>query len=548
MKKFVAFLFIISFLIPASYARHERDWSVHVVFHQDKYYPGDTAFFKVWLLDENFKPSEGVLILRIDLINNLGQVAVSQNFKIKDGEGNNQIKLPEEMKDGAYISNVSVYGSAYHSSCGQLIVSGEKSFNQLNDRDSVGPLKSSLIELRNLKPNYKTREKVDITLQIDQEKIGQHQLAVRVFSAKAQYTFKESSGNESLVPRPVKPATRILMKGRIVRKNSNEAVPDSTHVAIFLIHAQQGYDFYTRKNGQFEVSIIQDFYADDKVFVMAQFGGKELPVDLQLEEAPDNITQIKAPLLTPSFQDDQYTDFVISKRDVEKSFHFFSSLDSAVTPRNDVNQLEKKFQGADISVKIEDYLIFPTMEDIVREIIPTLFISKTKSETKIGMNLWVAPEKIAASKNNPLIIIDGVVTKDANYFLNLKPSDIISVKLVRKLYKLVPLGVLGENGIIIVSTKNTKIANELLRSMATVNGLTKGIPYFSKTHSQNENPRLPDLRLSLCWNPQVTLGSDGHAAFSFFTSDALGEFVVQVFGINKNGEVYRVSNSFQVTR
>lgn len=188
------------------------------------------------------------------------------------------------------------------------------------------------------------------------------------------------------------------------------------------------------------------------------------------------------------------------------------------------------------------------MEDIVREIIPTLFITKTKSETKVGMNLWVAPEKVAASKNTPLIVIDGVVTKDANYFLNLKPSDVTSVKLVRKLYKLVPLGLLGENGIIIVSTKNTKIANELLQNMTTVKGLVKTNLYFSQAHDQNENQRLPDLRLSLCWNPEVTIRPDGLADFSFFTSDALGEFFIQVFGINKEGEVISVSRSFQVIR
>lgn len=550
MRKLVSVLFIVGLSTSMLFAKEDKQWSIQVVFHQDKYFPGDTAFFKIWLLDENLKPANGILILRIDLTDHLGKVVVTQNFKIKDGVGINQILLPETMNPGAYISTVSAYGFADHSPCGQLIISGEKSFHALTDRnsDSQDSAKSSPIELLHLKPTYKTREKVEVSLRIDQQKMATNQVAVRVFSSKARHPLANFSLTQRSVAPPVKPVTRILLRGRIVQKNSNEAVPDSTHAAIFLTRTEEGYDFYTRKNGQFEVSILQDFYEDDKVFVMAQFRGKELAVDLQLEETPAIPYRIKAPLLTTSSQMDPYTVFVANKREVDKSFRFFSSPDSVSTKRSYSDQLEKKFHGADIAVKMEDYLIFPTMEDIVREIIPTLFITKTKSETKVGMNLWVAPEKVAASKNTPLIVIDGVVTKDANYFLNLKPSDVTSVKLVRKLYKLVPLGLLGENGIIIVSTKNTKIANELLQNMTTVKGLVKTNLYFSQAHDQNENQRLPDLRLSLCWNPEVTIRPDGLADFSFFTSDALGEFFIQVFGINKEGEVISVSRSFQVIR
>lgn len=549
MKKITSLVFIIALSSFVIYAKTGKDWLIQIVFHQDKYLPGDTAFFKVWLLDENLKPVEGTQILRIDLVDNLGHVAFTQNFRIRNGAGKNQIKLPDEIKPGAYISNLSVYGSPHYSSCGQLIVAGEKTFNYLTYPNSFkDSVKSSSIELLNVKRIYKTREKVEVALRVDQRRVRVNPITARVFSTKALESFPKIPLSQKSLAQLGKPVTKIVLRGRVLLKNSNEPVPDSTHVAIFLTRAEEGYDFYTRKNGQFEVSIIQDFYEDDKAFVIAQSGGKELAVNMQLEAAPENPIQTKVPLLTTSSQTDSYTDFVLNKRAVDKSFHFFSSSDSMESKNSFSDQLERKFHGADIAIKIEDYLIFPTMEDIVREIIPALFISKTKSEIKIGMNLLTAPEKVAASKNNPLIVIDGVMTKDANYFLNLKPNDIISVKLVRKLYKLIPFGLLGENGIILVSTKNTKIANELVQNMTDVKGLTKPIPYFSKMVSQNENSRLPDLRLSLCWDSEVLIGPDGNASFSFSTSDALGEFVIQVFGINDEGEMVRASELFQVTR
>ena len=67
--------------------------------------------------------------------------------------------------------------------------------------------------------------------------------------------------------------------------------------------------------------------------------------------------------------------------------------------------------------------------------------------------------------------------------------------------------------------------------------------YAPKYNNDGNDPRVPDLRTTIYWNPGVVVGQDGKVKLNFFNGDSKGKYRVTVEGINADGllgrQVYR---------
>ena len=67
--------------------------------------------------------------------------------------------------------------------------------------------------------------------------------------------------------------------------------------------------------------------------------------------------------------------------------------------------------------------------------------------------------------------------------------------------------------------------------------------YAPKYNNDGNDPRVPDLRTTIYWNPGVVVGQDGKLKLNFFNGDSKGKYRVTVEGINADGllgrQVYR---------
>ncbi|RZM28816.1 MAG: TonB-dependent receptor [Pedobacter sp.] len=67
--------------------------------------------------------------------------------------------------------------------------------------------------------------------------------------------------------------------------------------------------------------------------------------------------------------------------------------------------------------------------------------------------------------------------------------------------------------------------------------------YAPKYYNDGNDPRVPDLRTTIYWNPGVVVAQDGKAKLSFFNGDSKGKYRVVIEGINADGllgrQVYR---------
>jgi hypothetical protein len=113
------------------------------------------------------------------------------------------------------------------------------------------------------------------------------------------------------------------------------------------------------------------------------------------------------------------------------------------------------------------------------------------------------------------------------------------------------LGKAAFSGIISFSTYNgTFDAFELDPDVVGVdyNGLQLRREFYSPKYEtqQQIDSRLPDLRNTLLWAPDIVIGKEGKTSFQFYSSDRSGKFVIVLQGISSNGDPVSSVTTFSV--
>ncbi len=340
----------------------------------------------------------------------------------------------------------------------------------------------------------------------------------------------------------------LKIRGKAIFKSSGKPVPDSTLLMGYLQNAMVGYEAYITKNGSFEMPFLYDFWGNDELFYLMEYRGKEMTEEYQI--IPEAV-EFKAPfpvIATQMDSSDIYGDYALKKKIVEESYNFFSIAKKKTTVFKNLNErFEDEAMGTDFTVNVQDYLAFPTMEDLIREVVPYLQHRKKGSTATVKL-LIKQKESFVLPKGEPLFLIDGVLTKNKDFFMSLKPVDVMTIKLINNLNKLSPYGVLGKNGIVLVETKKS-VATSATQNSTVINvqGLSKPLHAQLTSYSLSNSPRIPDLRAVLYWNPMQQVDIYGKSRCSFYTSDNVGSFSILVKGITQHGDPFEAEESFEVS-
>ncbi|WP_235337312.1 hypothetical protein [Pontibacter korlensis] len=207
---------------------------------------------------------------------------------------------------------------------------------------------------------------------------------------------------------------------------------------------------------------------------------------------------------------------------------------------------------ADKVFKLDDYVAFNSVEEAIREATTNLRLSKKKGKY-VARLLYVRPGVKKLMKGEPIYLIDGVVVNSMEEILNLDLNDIASFELAWMEEKLYAgnLGHVAENGMLAVYTKSGEARERLKekgyamlyeqynRPSAFVASPNAGAEAGSQTLT-------PDFRKLVFWEPQLKVGTDGKASFSFYTSDETGIFIVKVQGQTADGVPVSGEADFEV--
>jgi len=196
-----------------------------------------------------------------------------------------------------------------------------------------------------------------------------------------------------------------------------------------------------------------------------------------------------------------------------------------------------------ITIKTDDYVKLPTLEEFFFELIPNVILKKKKGKryfTLIGDHADLALYK-------PLLLLDHVPIVDVETILPISPEKIDHIDIVNATYI---RGYLHFGGIISITSLEGDMAEIDIPSNSRLFNFKTFEPQqeieFPDYSTNTNNERIPDYRNCLFWIPDIKMERDEKARFDFYTSDNQGEYVVVVHGITADGVILEGQCNFVV--
>ncbi len=156
------------------------------------------------------------------------------------------------------------------------------------------------------------------------------------------------------------------------------------------------------------------------------------------------------------------------------------------------------------------------------------------------------------SLNRPMqIILDGVYV-DGVVLSSLNPNDVSSVEVLRSIQYTSIYGGRGGNGVLIITTKAGNGSYSYQQYTPGVitfmpKGYSKVREFYSPKYDDPKlNSKIPDLRSTIYWKPNIITDKEGKASFEFFNADTKGTYRVVVEGIDDNGNLGRQVYRYKV--
>lgn len=343
---------------------------------------------------------------------------------------------------------------------------------------------------------------------------------------------------------PISSFKRLIQySGSIVSKEGGQPLPEA-RLSAYLQKSMMGYEAISKADGSFDLVFLFDFWNEDEIFYTIEDKNGNA-ANAKVIWKMDSSSGVSLTPMIESTTANKYADFASRKKLMDKSYSFYGNSEVLNTSlsENPNWDFEDELTGVDYSVKVDEYVVFPTMEELIREVVPSLLHRRVKGKSIVRV---VLPDG-AIPNEDPLFIIDGIMTKNTEYFLRLKPVDIITIKVVKTINKLNRFGTMGRSGIVLVQTKGIdQKALKIENTMISVKGLNKPIPFQIPTYSGSLDQRIPDFRSTLYWNPSVTTNSKGEGSINFSASDDVGVFFIQIQGITSDGRPFSKLDSIQL--
>jgi hypothetical protein len=308
------------------------------------------------------------------------------------------------------------------------------------------------------------------------------------------------------------PPKFVQVSGRAYFADSGKPVPDSTVLSGYMKNNRFAFENKTGKNGELDLAFLSLDGADEMFYHM-ESNGVELE-NVKIAWQYDSLLPFRAEKSSAMPTPDVYSSFIAQKRAIDKSFGFFGGVSRKDESENFDSSLEGDFRNTGTTVNVQDYRIFPTVQELLREIIPRLYHRRQggKDIVRVSFN-----DAMIQPTSSPLYIIDGVLTKNTSAFLALDPANVITIKVIFDPAELSRFQAIARNGIVIVKTK--KGAGIPPTSLVSLNGFNPTIPFRNPKEKANDSHRKPEFRSIIYWNPDVRTEKTGKATINFYTTD-----------------------------
>lgn len=199
------------------------------------------------------------------------------------------------------------------------------------------------------------------------------------------------------------------------------------------------------------------------------------------------------------------------------------------------------FYGRTQSVYLlDDYTRFTTMEEVLREYVKEINVGAKGGNLKFKLLNDVQHEFFS---ENILVMIDGVPMSNPDKMFSVDPMKIRRIDIVPRSYVIGPSLFFGLANFTTYKENHENIDIDPKAIVLDYEGLQIKREFYSPDYSNPEllKSRLPDLRSTLYWSPDVT-GKE----LQFYTGDNKGKYIVVLQGLNSKGEPISSTSRFEV--
>ena len=190
-----------------------------------------------------------------------------------------------------------------------------------------------------------------------------------------------------------------------------------------------------------------------------------------------------------------------------------------------------------------DYVAIPNLGEFLFELVPQVAVQRVQGQRILS----VMDDAGYFLEYAPLILLDHVNIQDMEALLAIDPGQLSTIDVVNTIY------IRGSNiygGIISLISREGNLAGvglpegATIIELQTVERLDDLAPQDFIPPSRGE--RLPDLRSTLFWDPDVELRSGEQRSLEFPASDIPGTYVAILTGVTQEGKVIRSACEFDV--
>lgn len=198
------------------------------------------------------------------------------------------------------------------------------------------------------------------------------------------------------------------------------------------------------------------------------------------------------------------------------------------------------FFNYNFTMDYTEYIRLNDFKEIKSELIENITLGKNDDELRVRKYDEKRDWFLDPYENSPLILIDGLPVYDSKRVIGMSPERIKTISIMNNQFY---VGGVIFDGIFEMTTVNADYyKNEKSNhSIFNLHGY-----YKQDLNNLSNNPRqgitnslsqLPDFRSVLLWNPNLEATTGEVVNIEFFTSDDIGDFLLEVQGIDELGNI-----------
>lgn len=342
----------------------------------------------------------------------------------------------------------------------------------------------------------------------------------------------------------------FIITGKISDNESHKPIQDSVIYCSVIGRTPQFYASKTDKQGRFYFKLRSFSGQSDIILKVANIDeGKS---NLRYELSQNNIN-------IQDFGIDN--EISISAKKIQNYINYQKQNDviSRVYNPTIVQEIERKrlksttgfFPNYSDSKDLTEYEYLESFDQLSRELLPGLTIKSNQNSDRIflreiddsGRNSF-----IGRFENEPLIIMDGLPIFDNSKLLKYNTAKIKFVSLINIKYY---INGVFHDGIIEIGTRDSDYykQNKTNHLWFTMQGFYRESSVSNdeiRFNEKNNKDQLPDFRDILYWNANQIMKSDKVNNIDFISSDDIGNFLVEIHGIDQYGNIIHYTAPLKV--